>query len=159
MATWVEKAGFDDRAKARKMIEAAVVGVKALGVANAAELRQLRLQELVPRLGPTLAAVKEMLRPYDVNLDALLDSVVITKMVGEGYQRTMTVTFNALGKRRELEIDLLRRGSTWEIKGAEGKPFAQFAPLIGPLMTMGGLDGGKPRVPEPAPDVHPPDTL
>ena len=135
------------------------MAIKALNASSAAELRQTPIQTMIPRLGPTLAAVKDMLRPYDVNLDALIDSVVITKMIGDGNQRTMTVTFNALNKQRELEIDLVKRGSTWELKGPEGKPFAQFMPLVSPLLTMGGFDGGKPRVPEPPQDVHPPGTL
>ena len=158
VADWLPKSGLNDKAKTRKAMESAVACVQALEVANVQQLRQIHLRDMLPRFGKALAAFKEMLRPYDLNLDALLDSVKIIKMAGEGGRRTMTVTYNTFGKQRQMDIDLVRRGTTWEVLGGQGAPFGQLGALIDPMMSMVGMGTAKP-VPATPPEERPPGTL
>jgi hypothetical protein len=154
LATWLPTAHINDPNKAKESLTALREAVIALDLTTAEELRKKPLRDLVPKFGPALAALKKALRPYDVNLDAFIDSVRIETITGSGDVRTLTLSFTAFAKRRQLDLDLVKRGATWEVQGSEGKPFNAIAPLLGPLMQMGG---GKPATLPP--DDRPEGTL
>lgn len=160
VATWIEKGGINDLARTQKALEALVDTLNKLQVTSAQNLRQTRLQDLLARLGPAAAALKNAFRAYDINLDAIIDSVKIVNCAGAGVRRTMTVSFVVFNRERRLDIDLIKRGSTWEVLGAKGQPFLPFAPAIDPLLKAMGIGGGvKEAPPVPADGGRPPGTL
>lgn len=162
VATWVEKGGLNDPTRAKKALEALVDSLAKLQVTSAQNLRQTRLQDLLGRLGPAAIPLKNAFRAYDINIDAIIDSVKIINTAGAGVRRTLTVSFIVFDRQRRMDIDLIKRGSTWEILGTRGQPFAPFAPAIDPLLRMMGIGAGVKDTPPPVPageDGRPPGTL
>jgi hypothetical protein len=159
VADWVQKAGLNDADKARKALEKAIACIQALQIGSAQELRQNKLQDMLPRFGKALIPLKDMFRTYDVNIDNVIDSVKIEKMVGQGNRRTMTTSFNVFGKTRQLDFDLIKRGSTWEILGGQGQPFGPFGPMATAILKAGGIGGNNAEKIQPPEEQRPPGTL
>lgn len=161
VADWIAKGAVNDPAKTKKALEAIVDGLNKLQITSAMNLRQTRLQDLLVRLGPATAALKNAFRAYDVNLDALIDSVKIINISGSGVRRTLTVSFIAFDRQRQLDIDLIKRGSTWEMLGTKGQPFAPFSAAIDPLLKTLGIGTGVKDAPPASTgdEVRPPGTL
>lgn len=161
IATYVEQsAGINDPQKTRTALAALIAGIADLKVANAKEIRQTSLKEMLPRFGAASAHLKEAFRAYDIDLNAIIDSIKIVRVNGASVRSLVTLSMNVFNRERRLDIDLIKRGSTWEIVGFKGQPFLPFAAALDPLLKSMGIGNGvKDKAPVTPQDERPPGTL
>lgn len=125
-ATWMEAAGLDDRNKAGRAYDAVVKGFRQTGITSVADVEHLDLDHFLARLAPVVAAGKEALALYGLDLDAVCKSFSVEPK-GEGDQRSLAVSFDLWGKRRTLEVPTMEVDGRWLVSGAE-----QAIGLLGP---------------------------
>jgi hypothetical protein len=150
LAAWIPGAGLNDKVKARQALEHVIAGAKALGLKNAAELRALKLEELFARLGPAVKELKLALATYALNADALLDSITVAKIEGEGDQRTLSIAFITFGHPHTVPVKMVKKDGAWAVAEGKDSPLAGLSQLMMLGMMMGGPGGDAPR-PQPAP--------
>lgn len=158
VATWLPTAGIADPVKLRKAVEHIVLGAKALSVQNALELRALKAEDVVLRLGPALTELKAALLLYGLDANALLDSVAFTVLDGTGDQRHLTVAFSAFGHTHTIPVTVVLQNGAWQLAEGKDSPFAPLSQLLmlGMLMNVGS-DALTPagQAPHAAPAPHP----
>lgn len=116
LGDWIGTAGLNEEAKLKRALTALSVGAKALKVKDVAELQKLELEDLLGRLGPVLASLKEAAKVYDIGIDPFLDSVSVTSTKGATAGKALlTVRFTAFGKPYELPVDAVLKDKHWTI--------------------------------------------
>lgn len=147
ICAWLPSAGLNDPAKARKALEYVCAGAQSLNVKTAADLRALSLDEALKRCGGFFAEVKHALAVYGLNLDALLDSIQVPKVEGEGATRTATVQFSAFGKQHSIPVKMENKDGHWQISDSN---IAQSG--LGNMMGAPGNGTDDLKIDDPADD-------
>jgi RNA polymerase sigma factor (sigma-70 family) len=153
-ADWAAKAPFADQAKASACATELGAAIEALGVKTAADLNGVTVGELVGRLGGGAKHLKSALAAYDLQVDAVLDTVKVieVKPVPDATDSVVaTLGFTAFGTARTLPLKLAKKDGHWTV--ANDSPLATWLGNRGPGMmgmlmfagrTFGGGPGGGP---------------
>ncbi|MBA3684722.1 MAG: hypothetical protein H0W72_05710 [Planctomycetes bacterium] len=116
MSTWLPKAGFEDPAKLRAALTKVVAAAKALKVTTADQFFALSISDLLTRAGAAVKEIKAAFTVYELNPDAFLDSLIITKVEGSGDQRTASLQFTAFGRNHTIPVNLEQKDGKWVFK-------------------------------------------
>jgi hypothetical protein len=156
ISAWLPTAGLTDTTKLRKALAHAVLAARALGVQNAPDLRALKADDLVHRLGPALVELKAALLIYGLDVNALLDSVTFAVLDDSGEQRRIAIGFTVFGHAHAIPVKVVLKNDAWILADGKDSPFAPISQLVLLAMMMGsaGSDALSPT-PHAAPAPHP----
>lgn len=132
---WIPKAGIEDPAKLRAALTSVIAGTKAMGVKNADEFYALELPELIKRSGLAFAEVKNALKVYDLQTDAVLDSIKLVDVKGDGDSRTANASATLFGHTYTLPVNLVLKNGVWTVKNEQLEKSLQG---LAPTGLMGG---------------------
>jgi len=142
VVVWLPKSGIDDPVKLRAALTSVIAGTKAMGVTTADEFYALALPELLKRSGLAFAEVKNALKVYDLQADAVLDSIALTNVTGEGDNRSATANVTLFGHTYSLPVKMSLQNGVWVFKNEQLEQSLQgLAP---------GLLGGGEAAPAPS---------
>jgi hypothetical protein len=110
---WADPALFTDRERGRRAITVAVDTAQALQLPTLAEVRALPRDAAMEKGGLALAGAKDLLRIYDLDLDAMLDGVSAELVAAEGDTARVKVSYPLQGKTLAFEMEMLRRDGAW----------------------------------------------
>ena len=150
IGAWIPTAGLTDQGKLRSAIGHLILAAKALGVKNATEIRALKIEDLVRRLGMTLDDLKAAVMVYCLDVNALLDSVAISVLDAAGEQRNVTIAYTAFGHSHVIPVKMVHKNEAWVLAEVKDSPFAPFSQLLLLGMTMSDA-----LAPAPAPRAAP----
>ena len=110
---WADPALFTDRERGRRAIGVAVDTAQALQLPTLAEVRALPREPAMEKAGIALAGAKDLLRIYDLDLDAMLAGVAAELVAAEGDTARVRVSYPLQGKTVAFEMDMVRRDGAW----------------------------------------------
>jgi hypothetical protein len=147
VALWAAHANLTDIDKARTAVGHVVAAVRGIGATNAAGLRALHMEDLSIRCGNMLKELKTIARIYDLDADALLDSVSIIPVSGQGDHRTLAIAFTAFAHHHTITVKMEKHQDSWGL--ASGKddpliPLSQLFMTLGVMVTLAPPDADAP---------------
>jgi hypothetical protein len=113
MSQWAMKTPFNDRARIRKAVEAAVTTAGQLGLSDLEQLKGMSFDELLSKAGIALAGLKRMLEAFDFSIDQSLDSLKVEVVSEKGDEATVRTTLTMFGTPIVSEGVLVRRDGGW----------------------------------------------
>ena len=140
LAAWLPTSGIEKPEKMRQAITSVVNAAKALGVANSDELLKLDLDEFLNRGGAAVKEAKNAFKPYGIDVDAFLASIVLKNVTGAGDKRTGDLTFTAFSHDVVFPVPLIQKEGKWVFDELEMQK--TVAPLMG-SMGMGAGGAGE----------------
>ncbi len=114
LATLFSDDGLTDPDKARQAIALTCAAVRATGVTSFQEFRALEFEQLLDRSSGLLAASKEVLALYGVDLDAWCASVQAETLSRQGDTAVVSVRYEVLGTVQQTEAPLMLRDGRWQ---------------------------------------------
>lgn len=110
---WAVKMPFNDRARIRKAVEAAVATANRLEVSDLEQLKQMSFEELLAKGGIVLAGMKQMFEAFDFSIDQALDSLQVELIAERGDEATVRTKMIMFGVPIVSEGVLVRREGGW----------------------------------------------
>lgn len=115
---WAGATDFLDAATLRDALTLLVDAVRRSGIQNLDQLRALSLDELLRRGGGVLAAAKDAVQLYGVDVDAIADSVRVEVLENDGETARVRTTVTVFGAPVFGEHDLVLVDGRWYGKQA-----------------------------------------
>jgi hypothetical protein len=151
LAAWVPKAGLTDQTKTKLAMTHIVNAITLSGLHSAAEIRAMPLPVLLSRLGPALPKIKEALAVFDVQVDALLDSMTFKLTNASAQEALIAITFTSLDKPRAVALKLVQKDGSWELASGNDNPLTGLSQLVMMALLMQGMENTTPTPPPVAP--------
>jgi len=135
VAEHIRSCGIDDPANARQALQALADGIKQSGITKVEDLQQLELGQALAKLEPIFASSKQALGVYGFDIDAVLDSVTVEGVNGEGDSRKVDVKVTMFGQDLRFPVDVHRDGDLWALGPADASADAIAPPASEPAMA------------------------
>lgn len=112
-AKWAESARFFDRDKARQAIAVAVKTARSLELRTMEEVEALEFEQAMDKAGKVFLGFRDVLKVYDLDLDAALASVDASVLKEAGDEATVKVDYTLFGQKLSAETQMQKRGERW----------------------------------------------
>lgn len=112
-AKWVESAKFFDRDKAKAAIAAVVKTARGLEVATLDQVEAMEFEQAMQKVGQVYLGVKDVLKVYDLDLDATLASVDASVVKEAADQATVKVAYSLFNQPLSFETAMTKRDERW----------------------------------------------
>jgi uncharacterized lipoprotein YehR (DUF1307 family) len=112
-AKWVESAKFFDRDKAKAAIAAVVKTARGLEVATLDQVEAMEFEQAMQKVGKVYLGVKDVLKVYDLDLDATLASVDASVVKEAADQATVKVAYSLFNQPLSFETAMTKRDERW----------------------------------------------
>lgn len=110
---WGQRAPLADGKRASAALPRLVGAARGTGLAGAGAFATAGMDKTLGRLGPFLRTVKDVLRTYDLDLDAALDSVEATVASQTGDTARLRVRYTLAGRPIDAYVLAERRQGQW----------------------------------------------
>jgi hypothetical protein len=151
VAAFIPQADLTNPTKLSQAMGHLVNAIRATTLRDAAEARNLNLEQLLKRISPALADAKQALAVYDIQVNALLESFTFTLSELTPHSGTLTISFTALGKPRSFPVKLVIKNGSWQLTDGADNPIAALSQLVMMSLIMHSMGAGAPAQQPPAP--------
>jgi hypothetical protein len=93
MQTWATKTDFADPKRARNAVTAFVTAAKAIHLKTPEDVKALSFEQALDKVGVCLGGVKNALKAYDFDMDAMLGSLKVTDLAKPGEVQVKVTLF------------------------------------------------------------------
>ena len=135
LGRWGKRAPLADARLARAAIPQLVSAARLTGLADPARYGQLGMDRSLRRLAPFFTRLKQVLRPYGLDIDAALDSVRVDVAEQAGETARVRVRYRIAGQDIDAHVRLERIDGQWYLTDAVRHARTQLAAgaLVGDL--------------------------
>ena len=113
LSRWAAQAPLSDAKRARRAIAILSTAAAETGIAAPEDFANHGMDESLERLGPFLAATKQVFGSYGLNLDASFDSLEATLVQQTGDTARVRVRYLLAGEQIDTILDVRRIGGRW----------------------------------------------
>ena len=113
LSRWAAKAPLSDPARARTAIASLSTAARRTGVASPEDFANLGMEASLERLGPFLAASKQVFRSYGLDLDATFDGLDASLVQQTGDAATVRVRYRLGGEPIDTILAVRRIDGRW----------------------------------------------
>lgn len=113
MSDWGGRAKLGDPKRARGTIARLTLAARKSGLREEADFQRFGMDDSLRRLGPVIAALKESLRTYDLDLDRGLDAMTLSLVSQEGDQARVRMRYPLDGKTIDTVVTVERIDGRW----------------------------------------------
>lgn len=113
MSDWGTRAKLGDPKRARGTIARLTLAARQSGLREEADFRRYGMDDSLRRLTPVVAALKESLRAYDLDLDRSLDAMTLSLVSQEGDQARVRMRYPLDGKTIDTVVAVERIDGRW----------------------------------------------
>lgn len=137
MSDWGGRAKLSDPKRARGTIARLTLAARQSGLREEADFQRFGMDESLRRLTPVIAALKESLRAYDLDLDRSLDAMTLSLVSQEGDQARVRMRYPLDGKTIDTVVAVERVDGRWYLsdflRHARGAAALPAAPATAPM--------------------------
>ncbi len=156
LSDWGGRAKLGDPKRARAAIARLTLAARKSGLRDEADFQRFGMDESLRRLGPVIAALKESLRAYDLDLDRSLDAMTLSLVSQEGDRARVRMRYPLDGKTIDTVVSVERVDGRWYISDFLSHARAAAAPPAVAPMPAGPPAGTPDKAPPSvSPDVSP----
>ena len=153
LSDWGTRAKLADPKRARGTIARLTLAARQSGLREEADFRRYGMDDTLRRLTPVVAALKESLRAYDLDLDRSLNAMTLSLVSQEGDQARVRMRYPLDGKTIDTVVAVERIDGRWYLSDFLGHARAAAAVPPGPA-TPAAMPPA--LAPPPAPADAPP---
>ena len=113
MSDWGTRAKLGDPKRARGTIARLTLAARQSGLREEADFRRYGMNDSLRRLTPVVAALKESLRAYDLDLDRSLDAMTLSLVSQEGDRARVRMRYPLDGKTIDTVVAVERIDGRW----------------------------------------------
>ncbi len=113
MSDWGGRAKLGDPKRARGTIARLTLAARQSGLREEADFRRYGMDDSLLRLTPVVAALKESLRAYDLDLDSSLDAMTLSLVSQEGDRARVRMRYPLDGKTIDTVVAVERIDGRW----------------------------------------------
>ena len=150
MSDWGTRAKLGDPKRARGTIARLTLAARQSGLREEADFQRYGMDDSLRRLTPVVAALKESLRAYDLDLDRSLGAMTLSLVSQEGDQARVRMRYPLDGKTIDTVVTVERIDGRWYLSDFLRHARAAAAVPPGPAVPTPPM----PATPAPA-DVPP----
>jgi len=134
---WGQRAPLADGKRARAALPKLIRAARGTGLAGPDAFATAGMDKALGRLGPFFRTTKDVLRSYELDLDAALDSVRATVTQQTGDTARLRVRYTLAGRPIDAEVRAERRDGQWYLtdllRHAEAEAAAGKSPAGAPV--------------------------
>ena len=156
LSAWGQEARLDDPQRARAGIARLTGAARRVEVTSEETLSQLGMTESLRQLEPFLESFKDVLRQYDLDLDASLDEMQAESVMQEDDRARVRLQYPFAGAQIVADLEMRRVGGRWYV--AHYLTHAEDAAAVAPAPVLPG-PGSAPQAPPGTPAVTDPASL
>lgn len=112
-AKWVQSAKFFDRDKAKQAIGVVVKTARDLEISSLDQVEAMEFEQAMGKIGQVYLGLSDLLKVYDLDLDAALASVDASVAKESGDQATVKVTYTLFNQPLSFETAMTKRDDRW----------------------------------------------
>ena len=112
---WGGRAKLGDPKRARGAIARLTLAARQSGLREEADFRRFGMDESLRRLGPVVAALKDSLRTYDLDLDRSLDAMTLTLESQDGDRARVRMRYPLAAKTINAVVAVERIDGHWYV--------------------------------------------
>ena len=116
LSRWAARAPLSDRKRARGAIAVLTTAARATGITSQEDLAEMGLSGSLERLGPFLAASKQVLASYELDLDATFDAMDVQLVQQTGNTATVRVRYALGGQGVDALVGVERVDGRWYLQ-------------------------------------------
>lgn len=116
---WLASVDLTDEAKAEEAVGIVVATARELELPDYQAARALSLEQALDKGGVAMGGLKRVLALYDLDVQAVLDSVAVGSAEVEGETATVPVTVTILGEEHTMPLSLQQIAGRWYGAGDE----------------------------------------
>ncbi|NOT87680.1 MAG: hypothetical protein HOP03_05815 [Lysobacter sp.] len=156
MSEWGVRATLGDPKRGRGAIARLTLAARQTGLRDEADFPRFGMDESLRRLTPLIAALKETLRSYDLDLDQSLDTMTLSLESREGDRARVRMRYRLAGKAIDTVVAVERIDGHWYL--SDFLRHARAAAALAPMETPDAAQKTAPVTAEPliAPPGVPP---
>ncbi len=163
LSDWGTRAKLADPKRARGTIARLTLAARQSGLREETDFRRYGMDDTLRRLTPVVAALKESLRAYDLDLDRSLNAMTLSLVSQEGDQARVRMRYPLDGKTIDTVVAVERIDGRWYLSDFLGHARAAAAVPPGPATPAAMPPAPAPPAPADAPPgaspvVTPPET-
>ncbi len=113
MSAWGAKAKLGDPKRGRGAIARMTLAARQTGLRGEADFAQLGIDDSLRRLTPVIAALKDTLRSYDLDLDESLDAMTLSLDHQDGDQARVRMRYRLAGQAIDTLVAVERIDGRW----------------------------------------------
>lgn len=113
LSEWGGKAKLGDPKRARGTITRLTLAARRTGLREASDFQRLGMQESLRQLEPMVAAVKDSLRDYGLDLDQSLDDMVLSLHSQDGDRARVRMRYTLAGRNIDAIVAVERIDGHW----------------------------------------------
>lgn len=152
MSEWGASAPLGDPKRGRAAIARLTLAARQTGLREEADFPRLGMDESLRRLTPLIAALKDTLRSYDLDLDQSLDAMTLSLESQEGDRAQVRMRYRLAGKAIDTVVAVERIDGHWYL--SDFLRHARAAAALAPVETPEAVQAPAPEAEEP-PGVPP----
>ena len=152
MSEWGANAPLGDPKRGRGAIARLTLAARQTGLREEADFPRLGMDESLRRLRPLIAALKDTLRSYDLDLDRSLDAMTLSLESQEGDRARVRMRYRLAGKAIDTVVAVERIDGHWYL--SDFLRHARAAAALAPVATPQAEQAPAPEAEEP-PEVPP----
>jgi hypothetical protein len=115
---WISRTDFLNPATMRQALTLVTDAVRHTGIRDLDELKAMPLEATLDHAGPVLAAAKQALRLYGLDLDAVVDTLRVDVLAADADHARVRTTVTVFGAPVWIEHDLVQVEGRWYGKHA-----------------------------------------
>ncbi len=150
MSDWGGRAKLGDPKRARGMIARLTLAARQSGLREEADFRRFGMDDSLRRLTPVIAALKESLRAYDLDLNRSLDAMTLSLVSQEGDRARVRMRYPLDGKTIDTVVSVERIDGRWYISDFLRHARAAAAVAPAPAIVPSPPPAGAPTEASPA---------
>jgi hypothetical protein len=113
MSEWGAKAKLGDPKRGRSAIARLTLAARQTGLRGEADFAQLGIDDSLRRLTPVIAALKDTLRSYDLDLDESLDAMTLSLDHQDGNRARVRMRYRLAGQAIDTLVAVERIDGRW----------------------------------------------
>ena len=113
MSAWGAKANLGDPKRGRGAIARMTLAARQTGLRGEADFAQLGIDDSLRRLTPVIAALKDTLRSYDLDLDESLDAMTLSLDHQDGDRARVRMRYRLAGQAIDTLVAVERIDGRW----------------------------------------------
>ena len=143
MSAWGAKAKLGDPKRGRGAIARMTLAARQTGLRSEADFAQMGIDDSLRRLTPLIAALKDTLRSYDLDLDESLDAMTLSLDHQDGDRARVRMRYRLAGQAIDTLVAVERIDGRWYLSdflrharaAAAPPPTPAAAPVVPPTET------------------------
>ena len=143
MSAWGAKAKLGDPKRGRGAIARMTLAARQTGLRSEADFAQMGINDSLRRLTPLIAALKDTLRSYDLDLDESLDAMTLSLDHQDGDRARVRMRYRLAGQAIDTLVAVERIDGRWYLSdflrharaAAAPPPTPAAAPVVPPTET------------------------